>query len=84
VERLFQTLQDRLIKAMRVQAVSSMEEANAWLHSCLQTHNHRFAGRNLNFMASCYDYFSSRFQSLSINANLVSICPNYPSILQSG
>ena len=43
VERLFQTLQDRLIKAMRVQMVSSMEEANAWLHSYLQTHNHRFA-----------------------------------------
>lgn len=43
VERLFQTLQDRLIKAMRVQTVSSMEEANAWLHSYLQTHNHRFA-----------------------------------------
>jgi transposase len=43
VERLFQTLQDRLIKAMRVQTVNSMQEANAWLDSYLQTHNHRFA-----------------------------------------
>ncbi len=43
VERLFQTLQDRLIKAMRVQAINSMQEANAWLDSYLQTHNQRFA-----------------------------------------
>jgi transposase len=43
VERLFQTLQERLIKAMRVQAVNSMQEANAWLDSYLQTHNQRFA-----------------------------------------
>lgn len=42
VERLFQTLQDRLIKAMRLQQVSTMEEANAWLDSYLQTHNQRF------------------------------------------
>jgi transposase len=43
VERLFQTLQDRLTKAMRVQSVNSMQEANAWLDSYLQTHNQRFA-----------------------------------------
>lgn len=43
VERLFQTLQDRLIKAMRVQAVNSLEQANDWLGSYLQMHNQRFA-----------------------------------------
>jgi transposase len=43
VERLFQTLQDRLIKAMRLQGVNSMQEANVWLDSYLQTHNQRFA-----------------------------------------
>jgi transposase len=43
VERLFQTLQDRLIKAMRVHKVNSMQEANDWLDSYLLTHNQRFA-----------------------------------------
>lgn len=43
VERLFQTLQDRLIKAMRLHQINSMQEANDWLDSYLQTHNQRFA-----------------------------------------
>lgn len=43
VERLFQTLQDRLIKAMRLQGINSMDEANAWLDSYLHEHNQRFA-----------------------------------------
>lgn len=43
VERLFQTLQDRLIKAMRLQQVNFMEQANAWLDAYLQKHNQRFA-----------------------------------------
>jgi transposase len=43
VERLFQTLQDRLVKAMRLRQVNSMEQANDWLDSYLQTHNQRFA-----------------------------------------
>lgn len=45
VERLFQTLQDRLIKAMRLLGISSMQQANDWLDSYLQTHNQRFAVR---------------------------------------
>lgn len=43
VERLFQTLQDRLCKAMRVARVSGIEQANAWLPQYLQRHNQRFA-----------------------------------------
>lgn len=43
VERLFQTLQDRLIKAMRVHTVNSMDQANEWLGPYLQEHNRRFA-----------------------------------------
>ena len=35
VERLFQTLQDRLIKAMRLLGISSMQQANDWLDSYL-------------------------------------------------
>ena len=42
VERLFQTLQERLIKAMRLERVSSINQANAWLGSYVQAHNRRF------------------------------------------
>lgn len=43
VERLFQTLQDRMVKAMRLQDISGIEAANAWLAGYLAQHNERFA-----------------------------------------
>jgi transposase len=43
VERLFQTLQDRLVKAMRLAGISDIEHANAQLAGYLQEHNQRFA-----------------------------------------
>jgi transposase len=43
VERLFQTLQDRLCKAMRLAGISNMNDANAWLAAYLAEHNARFA-----------------------------------------
>jgi len=43
VERLFQTLQDRLCKAMRLADIDSIEQANAWLPQYLSEHNARFA-----------------------------------------
>lgn len=43
VERLFQTLQDRMVKAMRLEGISGMEAANAWLPGYLGRHNARFA-----------------------------------------
>jgi transposase len=43
VERLFQTLQDRLCKAMRLQGIDTIEQANSWLHEYLREHNQRFA-----------------------------------------
>jgi transposase len=44
VERLFQTLQDRLVKAMRLAGVDSIEQANAWLEDTyVPAHNARFA-----------------------------------------
>jgi transposase len=43
VERLFQTLQDRLCKAMRLQGIDTIDEANSWLDEYLQEHNRRFA-----------------------------------------
>jgi transposase len=43
VERLFQTLQDRMCKAMRLQGIANIEQANAWLDGYLHEHNQRFA-----------------------------------------
>jgi transposase len=43
VERLFQTLQDRLVKALRLAKISSIEQANVWLPQYLARHNARFA-----------------------------------------
>ena len=42
VERAFQTLQDRLVKALRVAKISTIEAANAWMPSYLDRHNARF------------------------------------------
>lgn len=43
VERLFQTLQDRLCKAMRLANISGIEQGNTWLQAYIQVHNKRFA-----------------------------------------
>lgn len=43
VERLFQTLQDRLTKALRLANIADMESANAMLPAYLDAHNERFA-----------------------------------------
>lgn len=43
VERANQTLQDRLVKEMRLQSISSQEQANAWLPQFMRALNRRFA-----------------------------------------
>lgn len=43
VERANKTLQDRLIKEMRLQGINTIEEANAWLPYFIEDFNHRFA-----------------------------------------
>lgn len=43
VERANKTLQDRLIKEMRLAGINSIEEANAWLPTFIEDFNHRFA-----------------------------------------
>lgn len=43
VERLFNTLQDRLIKEMTLRGINTIEEANRYLKSYLSSHNKRFA-----------------------------------------
>jgi hypothetical protein len=43
VERANATLQDRLVKAMRLEGIATIAEANAFLPSYLARHNQRFA-----------------------------------------
>jgi len=43
VERANQTLQDRLVKEMRLRNIDSMEPANAFLPCFIESHNKRFA-----------------------------------------
>jgi transposase len=45
VERANQTLQDRLVKEMRLQDIDSQEAANAWLPQFIRAFNRRFAVR---------------------------------------
>jgi len=43
IERLWQTLQDRLIKEMRLDGINTMDQANDFLEAFIQRHNARFA-----------------------------------------
>lgn len=43
VERVFQTLQDRLVKAMRLAGIDTLDAANIFLETGLPKHNTRFA-----------------------------------------
>jgi transposase len=43
IERLFRTLQDRLIKEMRLRRIRTIEEANCFLEEYLPLYNRRFA-----------------------------------------
>jgi len=43
VERLFNTLQDRLVKEMRLRGISSIPQANEFLKEYLPIYNRRFA-----------------------------------------
>jgi hypothetical protein len=42
VERIFKTLQDRLVKEMRLAGIRTLEEANRFLEEYLETFNQRF------------------------------------------
>lgn len=50
VERANQTLQDRLVKEMRLQNISDIETANAWLPTFIEAYNNRFATSPLLIM----------------------------------
>ena len=42
MERVNRTLQDRLLKAMRLQQISTIEEANAYLPEFIEGYNRRW------------------------------------------
>jgi len=42
IERLFNTLQDRLVKEMRLKGINTIEEANRFLTTYIPSHNKRF------------------------------------------
>src|SRR3954470_22390858 len=42
VERAFGTLQDRLVKELRLAGISTVEAANAWLPGFIEDYNKRF------------------------------------------
>jgi transposase len=48
VERLFGTLQDRLVKEMRLRGIQTIQEGNAFLRQYLPAYNRRFAVRPVN------------------------------------
>ncbi len=48
VERANRTLQDRLIKEMRLEGISSIEQANAWLPCFIEQFNRKFAKMAIN------------------------------------
>ncbi|KJG14770.1 transposase, partial [Photobacterium iliopiscarium] len=58
VERANLTLQDRLIKEMRLAGINGIEEANEWLSSFIDNYNKRFAKpakRQLNVHRPIYE-----------------------------
>jgi|ERR1700722_430363 len=42
VERAFETLQDRLVREMRLQNISTIEEGNAFIRTYLENHNQKY------------------------------------------
>lgn len=43
IERLFNTLQDRLVKELKLEGISSIEEANEYVKRYIEKHNKKFA-----------------------------------------
>lgn len=65
VERANGVLQDRLIKLMRLENISSMEEGNAYLEKFLKKYNEKFAVRP--------QILENAHRSLPVNMNLAKI-----------
>lgn len=82
VERLWGTLQDRLVSELRLEGVSTLEEANRFLSSYLPRHNQRFgkqprettsAWRSLPPSLDADEVCAFRYVATVSNDNVVSI-----------
>lgn len=60
VERANQTLQDRLVKEMRLAGMHDLATANVWIEQFRQAHNRRFAVAPLNEHDAHVPYLGSR------------------------
>jgi hypothetical protein len=65
IERLFKTLQDRLIKEMRLDNISTKEEANGFLERYLPKHNKKFGKPPLN-MANLHIFSCETQENIKI------------------
>ena len=79
VERTFLTLQDRLVKELRLRNISTLEQANAFASEFIEDYNRRFAvsprsthdaHRPLTFSQDELELFFSRQESRVISKNL--------------
>lgn len=79
VEKANKTLQDRLVKELRLRNISSIDEANAFLPSYIEAYNKRFAKvpksplnahRSLSDFHNLDDIFSLRF-TRTLSKNLI-------------
>ena len=69
VERANQTLQDRLVKEMRLAGIDDMDGANAWLPGYIADHNRRFA-------VAPKDATDAHLAYPGTPANLLRTCPS--------
>jgi transposase len=74
VERANQTLQDRLVKEMRLEGIDTMEQANEWLPDYLAKYNQRFAVKPKEADNAHVAYLNSPdelFRTLSIQSTRI-------------
>ena len=64
IERLFKTMQDRLVKAMRLAGINDMHAANEWLEGYMQLHNNQFSVKPAD-MADAHRPFLGTDQELA-------------------
>jgi transposase len=77
IERLFGTLQDRLVKEMRLGCISTIKAANEWLPNFLNEYNQEFAEPPKNHVAAFravptdlnWDYVFSTHESRRVRAD---------------
>lgn len=66
VERANQTLQDRLVKEMRLAGINDMDTANAWLQGYIADYNRRFAVNPKDISDAHLPYTGTRVTLISI------------------